>query len=162
MTNELTNNRDFLFLFEAAQCNPNGDPDQENRPRMDYDTQTNLVTDVRIKRYIRDFLKQQGHEIFVDMESDAKVTMDERMKRIVRALFEDDARMTALIDDPEIQRQYLEIKKEGGAAVENLLVSDRTRFKSFNLALLSALSRSDLSISVCLEAHLQSKASIAR
>lgn len=139
MANLLTNNRDFLFLFEAAQCNPNGDPDQENRPRMDYDTQINLVTDVRIKRYIRDFLKQQGNEIFVDMESEAKVTMDERMKRIVHALFEDEGRMMALIDDPEIREQYLKIKREGGAAVENILVTDKTKHKAFNMALLSAL-----------------------
>ena len=50
MKPSITNSSDFLFIYEAIQCNPNGDPDQENKPRMDYDTNTNLVTDTRIKR----------------------------------------------------------------------------------------------------------------
>lgn len=138
----ISHNSDFLFLYEAIQCNPNGDPDQENKPRMDYDTQTNLVTDVRVKRYIRDFLKQQEQEIFVDMESESKVTMDERMKRIVHRLFEDDARMKELIDNPAMFEQYQKIKKEGGEKVEDILVNDKTEHKQFNLALLSALVKS--------------------
>jgi len=36
-------------------CNPNGDPDEENRPRMDYESGRNLVSDVRLKRYLRDY-----------------------------------------------------------------------------------------------------------
>lgn len=52
----LKNNRDFLFLFDATNCNPNGDPDYENKPRFDYETHTLLVSDVRRKRDIRDFL----------------------------------------------------------------------------------------------------------
>ncbi len=139
MSTNIVNNRDFLFLYEAIQCNPNGDPDQENRPRMDYDTQTNIVTDVRVKRYIRDYLKQSGKEIFVDMESDAKVTMDERMKRLIHHLFEDDTRMAALIDDPAMMAQYQAIKKEGKDKVEELLVSEKTKYKEFNLALLTAM-----------------------
>ncbi len=139
MSTTIANNRDFLFLYEAVQCNPNGDPDQENRPRMDYDTQTNIVTDVRVKRYIRDFLKQKGQEIFVDLESDAKVSMDERMKRLVNHLFEDDDRMKTLIDDEAMMATYLAIKKEGKDKVAELLVNDKTKHKDFNLALLSAL-----------------------
>jgi len=41
------NNSEILFIYDAQMCNPNGDPDEENRPRMDYATQTNLVSDVR-------------------------------------------------------------------------------------------------------------------
>lgn len=48
-------NSEILFLYDARMCNPNGDPDEENRPRMDYDTGRNLVTDVRLKRYLRDY-----------------------------------------------------------------------------------------------------------
>lgn len=39
--------------------NPNGDMDNENKPRMDYDTSTNLVSDVRLKRYLRDYFEKQ-------------------------------------------------------------------------------------------------------
>ena len=37
------NNSDILFLYDAKLCNPNGDPDDENKPRMDYERNVNLV-----------------------------------------------------------------------------------------------------------------------
>ena len=80
----ITNNADFLFLYDATQCNPNGDPDQENKPRMDYDTDTNLVTDTRLKRYIRDYLKMTGTEIFVDMEDGRKVNPEQKLEAVVK------------------------------------------------------------------------------
>ncbi len=49
-------NSEILFIYDAKNCNPNGDPDNENKPRMDYKTRRNLVSDVRLKRYIRDYL----------------------------------------------------------------------------------------------------------
>lgn len=59
------NNSEILFLYDAVLCNPNGDIDEENRPRMDHETSRNLVSDVRLKRYIRDYLLGKGYEIFV-------------------------------------------------------------------------------------------------
>ncbi len=59
-------NSEILFLYDARMSNPNGDMDNENKPRMDYDTDTNLVSDVRLKRYVRDYFEQNlGKEIFV-------------------------------------------------------------------------------------------------
>ena len=55
------NNSEILFLYDAKLTNPNGDPDEENRPRMDYERGTNLVSDLRLKRYIRDYLADQGY-----------------------------------------------------------------------------------------------------
>ena len=48
-------NADILFLYDAKLCNPNGDPDDENKPRMDDLTRRCLVSDVRLKRYLRDY-----------------------------------------------------------------------------------------------------------
>jgi len=48
-------NSELLYLYDAKMCNPNGDPDEENKPRMDYETGRNLVSDVRLKRYLRDY-----------------------------------------------------------------------------------------------------------
>ncbi len=48
-------NSEILFLYDARLCNPNGDPDEENRPRMDYETRRNLASDARLKRYLRDY-----------------------------------------------------------------------------------------------------------
>lgn len=51
----ITKNSELLFVYDARLCNPNGDPDEENKPRMDYETGRNLVSDVRLKRYLRDY-----------------------------------------------------------------------------------------------------------
>ena len=62
----ITNNSEILFIYDAKMTNPNGDMDNENKPRMDYDTNTNLVSDVRLKRYLRDYFeKQLGEPIFI-------------------------------------------------------------------------------------------------
>ena len=53
---EINKNSEILFLYDATLTNPNGDPDDENRPRIDPKTGVNLVTDVRLKRYFRDFI----------------------------------------------------------------------------------------------------------
>lgn len=72
----IKNNKDFLFLFDGVNTNCNGDPDQENQPRMDAMTRTMLVSDVRRKRDVRDFLFHKGYDIFVRMLNDKKVKMD--------------------------------------------------------------------------------------
>jgi CRISPR-associated protein Csh2 len=67
-------NSEILFIYDAKLTNPNGDMDNENKPRMDYDTSTNLVSDVRLKRYIRDYFETNlGMEIFITNKAeDAK------------------------------------------------------------------------------------------
>lgn len=60
----LTSRREFFFCYDIRMGNPNGDPD-ENRPRILPDG-TFYVSDVRLKRFVRDFLKTQGHDILVD------------------------------------------------------------------------------------------------
>jgi CRISPR-associated protein Csd2 len=49
---------DIVLLFDATNCNPNGDPDTGNMPRLQPDTQHGLVTDVCLKRKIRNFFAQ--------------------------------------------------------------------------------------------------------
>lgn len=56
---------DILFLYDAKLTNPNGDPDEENRPRMDEATGRNLVSDVRLKRYVRDYWLERGNDVWV-------------------------------------------------------------------------------------------------
>jgi len=79
------NNSDILFIQDAKMCNPNGDPDDENKPRMDYEAEKNLVSDVRLKRYIRDWLNSKGHEIFVAKVNGETVDATKRLQK----LFED-------------------------------------------------------------------------
>ena len=66
-------NSEILFLYDAKFTNPNGDPDEENRPRMDYEREINLVSDLRLKRYLRDYMLQEGMDIFVTRVDDVPV-----------------------------------------------------------------------------------------
>lgn len=60
------NRSELLFIYDIRDGNPNGDPMDENKPRIDEETGVNLVTDVRLKRTIRDYLHDfKGLEIFV-------------------------------------------------------------------------------------------------
>lgn len=56
---------EFLFLWDGENWNPNGDMLNDNAPRYDEVSRKALVSDVRIKRTIRDFLEATGEEIFV-------------------------------------------------------------------------------------------------
>ena len=51
---------DFIFLFDAQDANPNGDPDAGNLPRIDVESAQGLVTDVCLKRKIRNFVSMAG------------------------------------------------------------------------------------------------------
>jgi len=56
--NILTNRHDFLMLFEVTNGNPNGDPDAGNMPRLDPNSNRGLVSDVCLKRKVRNFVDQ--------------------------------------------------------------------------------------------------------
>jgi CRISPR-associated protein Csd2 len=53
---EITHRYDFVLLFDVQDGNPNGDPDAGNAPRVDPETGHGLVTDVAIKRRVRDYV----------------------------------------------------------------------------------------------------------
>lgn len=76
-------NSDILFLYDAKLCNPNGDPDDENKPRMDYERNINLVSDVRLKRYIRDYFQMTGKEVFVAKQDNKSVTATDRIMALL-------------------------------------------------------------------------------
>jgi CRISPR-associated protein Csd2 len=66
----LANRYDIVFLFDVINGNPNGDPDAGNLPRMDPETSHGLVSDVSLKRKIRNYTEltksdQPGHRIYV-------------------------------------------------------------------------------------------------
>lgn len=66
MTETIKNRSEILFLYDVKDANPNGDPVDENKPRIDEETGTNIVTDVRLKRTIRDYLHDhKKQEIFI-------------------------------------------------------------------------------------------------
>lgn len=67
---ELKNRYEFVLLYDVQDGNPNGDPDLGNQPRMDLETGYGLVTDVCLKRKVRNYVmltrgNQKGYDIFV-------------------------------------------------------------------------------------------------
>ena len=66
----ITNRYDFIMLFDVENGNPNGDPDAGNTPRMDAETGYGYITDVCLKRKIRNFVElakegESGYNILV-------------------------------------------------------------------------------------------------
>ena len=67
---ELKNRIDFVYIFDVQDGNPNGDPDAGNLPRVDAETGMGLVTDVCLKRKVRNYVQvakgcAEGYDIFI-------------------------------------------------------------------------------------------------
>jgi len=56
LTNDAAKRHDFILLFDVSDGNPNGDPDNDNLPRTDPETGQGIVTDVCLKRKVRDYV----------------------------------------------------------------------------------------------------------
>ncbi len=96
-------NKEFIFIFDAALSNPNGDPDTENKPRMDRATKTNLVSDTRLKRTIRDYLISKfdsetnaKNDVFVRMMGENKVSVEKRLMVVVMGYLQDGDKLEEL------------------------------------------------------------------
>lgn len=86
----IKNRSEIVFLYDASWVNPNGDPVDENKPRFDEESGRNLVTDVRIKRTIRDYLHQvEGKEIFVREITDGDGKIQDGKQRAEDFLVDD-------------------------------------------------------------------------
>jgi CRISPR-associated protein Csh2 len=89
MADIVKNRHEMVFIYDVKDGNPNGDPMDENKPRMDEITGLNLVTDVRLKRTGRDYMgiakrskSSDGYEYDVFINGDP-VTSEQRAKELV-------------------------------------------------------------------------------
>ena len=77
---------ELLFIWDAKMCNPNGDMSADNAPRFDDVDEKAIVSDVRIKRTIRDDLqyRKEGHIIYINNEEILKkgLNAEERFKEL--------------------------------------------------------------------------------
>lgn len=86
----LQNRSEILFLYDVSYSNPNGDPADSNRPRQDPQTERLLVTDVRLKRTVRDYLftkyrKQKNDEtcdLYVYSDQADPMTLVQRLAKL--------------------------------------------------------------------------------
>ena len=70
MSDVIKNRYDFVVLFDVENGNPNGDPDAGNMPRVDMESGYGIVTDVCLKRKIRNYVEmskdeEPGYQIYI-------------------------------------------------------------------------------------------------
>ncbi len=89
MVDIVKNRHEIVFIYDVKDGNPNGDPMDENKPRMDEIAGLNLVTDVRLKRTGRDYMgvakwaeSSEGYEYDVFINGDP-VTSEQRAKELI-------------------------------------------------------------------------------
>jgi CRISPR-associated protein Csh2 len=105
-TDEVQRRSELVLIIDAKDCNPNGDPlTADNEPRIDPNTGQCVVTDVRLKRYIRDQLADEdGHSILIANPDDGVYTREQMYERLYDT-FDADPKD---LDDAEIEEAFLE------------------------------------------------------
>lgn len=101
--NELKNRIDFVYIFDVQDGNPNGDPDAGNLPRVDAETGMGIVTDVCVKRKVRNYVQvakglANGYDIFVKEKAVLNNEIDKA---------HDDAKVKAAQNKIAAARQYM-------------------------------------------------------
>lgn len=109
MSTEINHRSEILFLYDCKMCNPNGDPLDANKPRIDEGSGKCLVTDVRLKRTVRDYLFENGYngtadnkDIFIRDEDGKPVTGEQRSK--------------SYKDKSEFVEKYIDVRLFGGVS----------------------------------------------
>lgn len=135
-----TRRHDFVLLFDVMNGNPNGDPDAGNMPRVDPETDHGIVTDVAIKRKVRDYVARH-HDLPIFIQSqDALNTL------ILRSFKEVGAEPAQVqLDDEEVIAWFAENQPEGFDLQDDLLVyvGESSREPEIRRALMAALGEAE-------------------
>ena len=112
----IKNRYDFVFLFDVKDGNPNGDPDFDNMPRTDEETNHGLVTDVCIKRKIRNYVQllkglESPYDIFI-REGNVLNPLIEQMRKEADKEEEDEKKAVAK-GRMKMCEQYYDIRTFG-------------------------------------------------
>lgn len=108
---------DIALLFDATNCNPNGDPDTGNMPRLQPDTLRGLVTDVCLKRKIRNFFARYQSDGELKGENDKP---EDRYHLFIR----EGAVIQTFVEAPELEQAALGVFKTFEVEGNNLTDED--------------------------------------
>lgn len=111
---------EIVFLYDVKRCNPNGDPMDANRPRIDEESGKCLVTDVRLKRTVRDYLYEKGYNGLNDNNKDIFIRDDHNGRPVTGA-----ERSSAYKDIAEFASKFIDVRMFGGVSA--------AKGKAFNL-----------------------------
>ncbi len=105
---ELKNRIDFIYIFDVNDGNPNGDPDAGNLPRVDAETGMGLVTDVCLKRKVRNYVQvakgcTEGFDIFIKEKA--------ILNTLIEGAYEDDAVKKAADKDKSAEARTVMCRK---------------------------------------------------
>lgn len=100
---EIKNRIDFVYIFDVQDGNPNGDPDAGNLPRVDAETGMGLVTDVCLKRKVRNYVQvakgqTSGYDIFIKEKAVLNTLIDKA---------HDDSEVKQADNKTEAARQFM-------------------------------------------------------
>ena len=124
----LKNRIDFVYIFDVQNGNPNGDPDAANAPRVDAEDMHGIVTDVCLKRKVRNYVQtivaeddknefQEGYDIFVK----DKAVLDALVEKIY------DYESVKIIKDKDKKKEDVKKKEEA----KNLLCKNYFDIRTF-------------------------------
>jgi CRISPR-associated protein Csd2 len=116
----VTERHDIALLFDATNCNPNGDPDTGNMPRLQPDTLRGLVTDVCLKRKVRNFFAR--HTTNGELKGETDQPQD-RYRLFIR----EGAVIQTLVEDPDLETKALHLFKTYEAEGRKLTDDDWKR-----------------------------------
>jgi len=105
MSNPIKNRYDFVLIFDVKDGNPNGDPDAGNLPRVDPETGNGIVTDVCLKRKVRNYVQMtkddvKGYDIFVKEKAVLNTIID-------KAHEQEDVKSKEKADKTEAARRWM-------------------------------------------------------
>jgi len=136
---EIVKNRsEILFLYDVKDANPNGDPVDENKPRIDEETGVNIVTDVRLKRTVRDYFlslidkkdeRFKEQDIFVKEVRDQEGFLYDAKTRANEFLSKKDGKFHEMRDliKKDICKKCIDIRLFGGVIPLDLKVSGKSK-----------------------------------
>ncbi|MDM7992817.1 MAG: type I-C CRISPR-associated protein Cas7/Csd2 [Candidatus Fermentibacter sp.] len=143
MSDPIRNRYDFVLVFDVQDGNPNGDPDAGNLPRLDAETGCGLVTDVCLKRKVRNFVEivkqsQPGYEIYVREKAvlgraHVKAFSELGINTGQGASMPVPASLEPLFSDLVLPEgiTYLDVAEEGGDRIEVAPDADKAEIKAW-------------------------------
>jgi len=115
---------EFVLLFDAKNSNPNGDPDAGNMPRVDPETMHGLVTDVALKRKVRDYLQlTRGIPVFIQ----SKVALNRLIEEAGEAVGIKESKTPNEDVRQELCRRYYDIRMFGAVLSTGKLNAGQVR-----------------------------------
>ncbi|MBN2326737.1 MAG: type I-C CRISPR-associated protein Cas7/Csd2 [Candidatus Omnitrophica bacterium] len=123
MNNVLTNRHDLFILFDVTNGNPNGDPDAGNMPRIEPNTNRGLISDVCIKRKIRNYVMEfppassNGSSNKFDIQIQQGVVIERQLTEAIQSASNDES-LKGCCEPEKVKnwlcRQFYDIRTFGG------------------------------------------------